>query len=326
MFNQRLAEFIVQDGKTVTQSFTNSAMDEKSRLRWLVCYVCGLWVNMCLAVCHRKCRILLSAANFYDVIELALLSIVVRRERLVFVAHFSRTWRFWHKPICVALLRWSSRRCTIYAIAPSQRVDFRACGIECDEELFPNIFSIRARADRSKRHRHNKPRVALYVGRVVAEKGLDRAVNFLESIASPDFPILFRIVGSGDEVLMAQLAGKGGPNLQIEMAGWRDENGVSEALLGCDFFLSFSLADTLPLNLLEAAAHCVPVVVERNSVTEDILTITGQLFFVDTCYGKQYLDMVKSLPFHVSNAPTLALIDRNREWIKNWLNDGAAHS
>lgn len=114
------------------------------------------------------------------------------------------------------------------------------------------------------------PPTALYVGRLAAEKGLER----LAPLAAPDSGVRLTLVGDGparDELAEA---------LPATYTGMLHGADLAAAYRGADVFVFPSTTDTLGLVVLEALASGLPVIAANTPASRELLgdTPAGRLF------------------------------------------------
>jgi glycosyltransferase involved in cell wall biosynthesis len=151
-----------------------------------------------------------------------------------------------------------------------ERVDLWQRGV--DTELFqPDLKSSKMRLKLSQNNPDNP--LLLYVGRVSAEKEIDRIKPVLEAI--PD--ARFAIVGDGPhrEALESHFAGT-----NTHFVGYLQGVELASAFASADAFLFPSRTETLGLVLLESMAAGCPVVAANSGGIPDIVTdgVNGYLF------------------------------------------------
>ncbi|ERN40475.1 glycosyltransferase [Rubidibacter lacunae KORDI 51-2] len=154
-----------------------------------------------------------------------------------------------------------------------QRVNLWQRGV--DTELFrPELASKEMRSRLSQGHPESP--LLLYVGRVSAEKEIDRIKPILESI--PDARLA--IVGDGPhrEVLEQHFA-----ETPTYFVGYLRGEALASAYASADAFIFPSRTETLGLVLLEAMAAGCPVVAAASGGIPDIVTdgVNGYLFAPD---------------------------------------------
>jgi colanic acid/amylovoran biosynthesis glycosyltransferase len=102
----------------------------------------------------------------------------------------------------------------------------------------------------------------LTVARLVEEKGLMHALQALGAARQrrPDLRMKYRIIGGGplEQTLQAQVADLGLGEI-VEFMGPRDQKEVRCALSEADLFLLPSIAEALPVSIMEAMASGLPV-------------------------------------------------------------------
>jgi glycosyltransferase involved in cell wall biosynthesis len=151
-----------------------------------------------------------------------------------------------------------------------ERVDLWQRGV--DTEMFqPHLASNQMRSRLSNGNPDNP--LLLYVGRVSAEKEIDRIKPILEAIPEAHLAI----VGDGPhrEALEAHFAGT-----QTHFVGYLQGLELASAFASADAFIFPSRTETLGLVLLEAMAAGCPVVAAASGGIPDIVTdaVNGYLF------------------------------------------------
>jgi glycosyltransferase involved in cell wall biosynthesis len=100
----------------------------------------------------------------------------------------------------------------------------------------------------------------LFLGMVTAEKGLD---ELLIALASPMLaPLRWRMIiaGSGQVAHYRRIADELGLGARVDFVGWVDEAEVRRRLESADLLVLPSHFECLPMAIIEAMAHGVPVV------------------------------------------------------------------
>ncbi|MCL1471754.1 glycosyltransferase family 4 protein [Argonema antarcticum] len=151
-----------------------------------------------------------------------------------------------------------------------ERVDLWQRGV--DTELFhPDLASREMRSHLSQGHPDSP--LLLYVGRLGAEKEIDRIKPVLEAI--PDARLALVGDGPNREALEKLFAGT-----PTNFVGYLRGRELTSAYASADAFIFPSRTETLGLVLLEAMAAGCPVVAARSGGIPDIVTdgINGYLF------------------------------------------------
>lgn len=282
IFNARLAGLLEDAGIQVHCRKLNSHLNGRPRILGGLRFIGSVFGSLTNLLLRRPDCVVVSCANFLDILAATAFAWLTRRRDIITVSHFNASWWFWQVPSFVRFFALASQRLRLFCIAPNQKDFFLDQGIRCEEQIFPNFLNYRVREKPLHEPRTpGSPIVALYVGRIVPEKRVDELAEFLAEVADNTLPIQLRLVGECDPELQHKIARSNGKWLQTEFLGRKDEAGVSAALLASDIFFSFSVSDTLPLNMLEAAAHQVPIVTRRNPVTEDVAALVGSITFIE---------------------------------------------
>lgn len=151
-----------------------------------------------------------------------------------------------------------------------ERVDLWQRGV--DTEMFRPELASAAMRDRLSQGHPDSP-LLLYVGRVSAEKEIDRIKPVLQAIPAARLAI----VGDGParDELQAHFAGT-----PTHFVGYLQGEELASAFASADAFVFPSRTETLGLVLLEAMAAGCPVVAARSGGIPDIVTdgMNGYLF------------------------------------------------
>ncbi|WP_298904450.1 glycosyltransferase family 1 protein [uncultured Nostoc sp.] len=151
-----------------------------------------------------------------------------------------------------------------------ERVDLWQRGV--DTELFhPDLASVKMRSRLSQNHPESP--LLLYVGRLSAEKEIERIKPILEAIPEARLAL----VGDGPhrQALQKHFAGT-----NTYFVGYLMGQELGSAFASADAFIFPSRTETLGLVLLEAMAAGCPVVAARSGGIPDIVTdgVNGYLF------------------------------------------------
>jgi glycosyltransferase involved in cell wall biosynthesis len=180
-------------------------------------------------------------------------------------------------PVVWWLLRRLHGRAAInLATSTSTCDELRAQGID-RVQLWPRgvdlgLFAPKSALDDDE----DRPPVALYVGRLAAEKGLD----LLSSLALPEAGI--RLVMVGDGPARAELAARF-PAPTVTFTGLLHGAELAAAYRSADVFVFPSTTETLGLVMVEALASGLPVIAVDSPASREILSecAAGRLFTVD---------------------------------------------
>ncbi|HEX7661821.1 MAG TPA: glycosyltransferase family 1 protein [Pseudonocardiaceae bacterium] len=186
------------------------------------------------------------------------------------IVRYARYYRLgWLEPVIWGQLRWLHGRA---------RVNLATSGATCDQlrqRRIPRVSLWRRGVDldlfqpasATSEEREEQPAgdcpVALYVGRLAAEKGLDR----LTVLARPDSGVRLMLVGDGPQ--RAELADRLGPS--VKFLGLLRGAELAAAYRMGDVFVFPSTTDTLGLVLIEALASGLPVVAADSPASRELL-------------------------------------------------------
>lgn len=282
VFNRRLTGMLEKDGHRVETLKLHSHRGAQSKPLHLAKLIITALRALAYVVTQRPERIVVSAANIIDVLAAHMIARLTMRRDILLVCHFNSSWRFWSMPRMVRLFARASRRLRVFCIAANQKTFFEAQGIDVEEEIFPNFlnFTPAQRAARPTRT-DSSPIVVLYAGRIVPEKRIAELAQFLSALTDETFALQLRLVGKSDPKYITEIAAHIRPHFEVVFLGQTGEQGVSAAMSQADIFASFSTSDTLPLNMLEAATHGLPILAPRTEVTKDVAALTDQVIFIE---------------------------------------------
>ncbi|MDX1692536.1 MAG: glycosyltransferase [Ketobacteraceae bacterium] len=126
--------------------------------------------------------------------------------------------------------------------------------------------------------------LALYVGRVSVEKGIDRLLPLFRKAAANK--VRWVIVGDGDDkAILEQKAG----DYPVTFLGKRHGKELAQAYASADLLVFPSQTDTFGLVLIEAMAAGIPVVAYQHGGVPDIITHGQDGLIVDPESGEQGL-------------------------------------
>jgi glycosyltransferase involved in cell wall biosynthesis len=172
----------------------------------------------------------------------------------------------WIAPVVWWLLRRLHGRAAVNLATSTATCDeLRAQGID-RVRLWPkgvdlDLFSPRP----ADTHRASGPPVALYVGRLAAEKGLD----LLGSLAVPEQGV--RLVLVGDGPARSELTERFGVHT-VTFTGLLHGPALAEAYRSADVFVFPSTTETLGLVMIEALASGLPVIAVDSPASREILS------------------------------------------------------
>lgn len=282
VFNRRLRGLLERGHHQVRALRLHSHRDGQSALKHGAKLAATSLRALGFTATKRPDRIIVSAANILDVMAADVMARLTGRRDIYLVCHFSATWRFWQMPRLVTRFVRASRRLRVFAISENQRAFFQSKGVRCEDELFPNLIHFEP-AERQPRAPHTPGSTVelLYAGRIVPEKNVHELAGFLASLADDSLPLHLTLVGKAPPRYVDRISANIGPHFDITFLGQTDEAGVNAAMCAADVFASFSASDTLPLNMLEAATHGLPILAPHTEVTEDVARLTDQVIFVE---------------------------------------------
>jgi colanic acid/amylovoran biosynthesis glycosyltransferase len=112
-----------------------------------------------------------------------------------------------------------------------------------------------------REHPTSSPSKLICVGRLAPEKGQGLLLEAIAALNASGFPTHLRLVGDGpDRDFLERRAVELGVERQIEFAGWVDQNRLMSIYSETDLFVLPSLAEGIPMVLMEAMAMQIPCV------------------------------------------------------------------
>jgi glycosyltransferase involved in cell wall biosynthesis len=130
------------------------------------------------------------------------------------------------------------------------------------------------------RTRPAEPLRALFLGNLSHRKGLPDLLRALTEPALDGFPVELVVAGGGDVARYMAEARALGVEGSVRFEGWCDQPTVHGLLEGCDLMVLPSYDEVLPLSILEALAHGVPVVTTAVGEIPSLLTDGQDALFV----------------------------------------------
>jgi glycosyltransferase involved in cell wall biosynthesis len=143
--------------------------------------------------------------------------------------------------------------------------------------VLPN--ATRSVATRARNHPRERRRVQItFLGALGARKGSLLLIEALSRLTHPPHWEA-TIAGNGDVAGHVVFAGKCGVAKHINFPGWLDRDGVDKLLGRTDIFVLPSFAENLPMAIIEAFAHGVPVISTPVGSIPDVVEpgVTGLL-------------------------------------------------
>ena len=202
----------------------------------------------------------------------ALMYALPRRRELALVAtHHGVTAHTWIVRLYHALeFRWLRYCQRVFAVSQNMATMLQVKGVpQKIVRVQENPLALNLAAVDTSITSSELPSLALSVGRLSAEKGLDILLRALADPANSDWQL--RVVGDGPKREEWQrLAQQLGVAERIEWLGFQTD--VRPFLQGVDVFVLPSLREGLPLALIEAAAMGLPALVSEVGATDQIVT------------------------------------------------------
>jgi glycosyltransferase involved in cell wall biosynthesis len=112
----------------------------------------------------------------------------------------------------------------------------------------------------------------LFLGRLGERKGVGDLLHALASPLVRDLPWQAEIAGDGDIETFRTLAAALGLAGQVQFPGWVGQADVSAKLAAADLFVLPSYNENLPIAVLEALAHGVPVISTPVGAIPEVVT------------------------------------------------------
>lgn len=164
----------------------------------------------------------------------------------------------------------------VHSISEYNRIWLEAFGFDpariIHHPIGIDITRFQPRTGQYKQQGNDEPVTIVTVGRLVQEKGMGYALEALAGVRKqrPNLPVRYRILGGGplENSLRVQAKHLGLDDI-VEFMGPQDQAVVRSVLAQADLFLLPSVAEALPVSIMEAMACGLPVVAtEVGSVAE----------------------------------------------------------
>jgi glycosyltransferase involved in cell wall biosynthesis len=123
----------------------------------------------------------------------------------------------------------------------------------------------------------------LCVGRLAPEKGQALLLEAIAALSAEGRPVRLRLVGDGpDRAWLENRAAELGVASNVEFAGWVDQGQLMALYSEADLFVLPSLAEGIPMVLMEAMAMQIPCIAPRITGIPELIEhgVDGMLFAV----------------------------------------------
>lgn len=123
----------------------------------------------------------------------------------------------------------------------------------------------------------------LCVGRLAPEKGQTLLLDAVATLRAQGHPVILRLVGDGpDRAFLEQRAAELGITANVEFAGWVEQAKLMAIYADTDLFVLPSLAEGIPMVLMEAMAMQIPCVAPNITGIPELIDdgVDGMLFIV----------------------------------------------
>jgi glycosyltransferase involved in cell wall biosynthesis len=158
------------------------------------------------------------------------------------------------------------------------------------------------------RARGSDPLRILFLGRLGTRKGVPEILHALADTRLCGKQWFAVMAGDGDIARYSAEAERLGIGDRVSFTGWIDADEARKLLSDSDLLLLPSHAEGLPMSIVEAFAHGVPVVSTRVGAIADILEDGVNGLFVETGSSSQLADVLLKL---VEDEPLRLLLARN---------------
>jgi glycosyltransferase involved in cell wall biosynthesis len=178
-------------------------------------------------------------------------------------------------PLDILAKRWLKKAGTVQAISTRIAHELDRQGFPRDRILvLPNAVDTSRFQVRATPRTTEAPFTAVFVGRLVPEKGLDTLFDAWAQAFHGNSDVRLRLVGEGEqERALREQAERLGIASEVEFLGHRDH--VEEVLGEADVGVLPSRCEGLSNTLLEYMASCLPTLASRVSGSEDFV-VTGR--------------------------------------------------
>jgi len=141
------------------------------------------------------------------------------------------------------------------------------------------------------------PMRLLYVSPLYSYKHHEKVISAVNELIHEGLNIHYNIVGSGSKSAIISLKSKI-TNSNIHYVGGVSPNEISHYLSEADVFIFASTCENLPITLLEAMSHGLPIICSKFGVMPEILDNSSNFFFDPTNFesikyviSKAYFDI-----------------------------------
>jgi glycosyltransferase involved in cell wall biosynthesis len=171
-------------------------------------------------------------------------------------------------PLRRALIRWALSRATaIIALTPSWGRMFLDIVPGANVVVIPNPVDIPVPSGNAQREEDS----VLFLGRLTHEKGIDVLLDAFQAVVRRRPAATLLIGAPGDPHAIDDELRRRGIDTHVRMLGWVDGDAKDHLFRTVAVFTLPSRAEGLPVGMLEAMAHAMPVVVSRIGGVPDAL-------------------------------------------------------
>lgn len=144
--------------------------------------------------------------------------------------------------------------------------------------------------DSAKKGHKNESTIILSVGRLVEKKGINYGIEAVARLKDRFQGLQYLIIGDGImKIDLMQLIQKHQLQKNVKLLGWMTQDEIFNIMRGADIFLAPSVTSStgsqegIPVVLMEAMAHRLPVVATRHSGIPEIVIDGQNGFLAEEC-------------------------------------------
>jgi glycosyltransferase involved in cell wall biosynthesis len=160
--------------------------------------------------------------------------------------------------------------------------------LACERTAWPKLLHVPLGIDASEflpaeKKTPSLPPRLLCVGRLAPEKGQSLLLEAIASLAAAGQPVHLLLIGDGpDRRFLEHRVSELGIESSVEFAGWVDQARLMAEYARADLFVLPSLAEGIPMVLMEAMAMQIPCVAPRITGIPELIEhgVDGMLFTV----------------------------------------------
>ncbi|MGH7843960.1 MAG: glycosyltransferase [Candidatus Binatia bacterium] len=211
----------------------------------------------------------------------------------------------WTEADClIAISKYNYEHLLRFAANP-KKIVYHPVGIDCQR------FQYRPSLSPNGRY----PIRLLSVARLVKEKGLSYGIRAVHKVMGqrPDLQLRYDIIGEGPlRAELEQLINKLGVEGSVHLVGGKSQDAVIQGLRESDIFVSPSLAEALPVSVMEAQAVGLPVIATQVGSVDQIVLDGRSGWLVPPRNVPALADKLRLVVDHPEQWPGMGAIGRQQ--------------